>query len=388
MKIRPGTSHRPHVDTELAVVSSAPLCPTSQDGIHVQDRPSFPPIQRHRRGGFALVRSLLEVLVTWLVIWGAVFIIPILLETTIRSPSVSEVSRGEPIFKLAVAAEGKEVWFQLGRSELVSMDLATRSTTPIYKKEGRPIGYWNVSQDGKTYLVWLNEHEIRIVRNQEIIAWEQVVEGASLMTALSSNGKTAVRICAGTSAKAWDLSQDEPVESEFTLPVPAVKIAFDSTGGRLAIQSSREGLLLCDSKTGTVTGKLAEYTSVSQEPLFSEDGNWLVVSYGRSIAVYDLRSGAMGWTIQTLMPDAFVNVAFSPDGKSIATSSIFNGIQIFDMANGQRQRQLPLPSSIHRIVYSRSGDALYSGGTDGSINIWSLATGRKTEILKLLEEPR
>ena len=143
-------------------------------------RPVSTPGRPHRRGGFALLRNLLEVLLTWIVVWSLILIIPSILETAIHQSSVTDVSAQDPILKLEVTSEGQELWIQRGPSELVSMDLATRKTRHIYRNKGRALTHWDVSEDGATYLLSIDEREVMVIRQDELIISEPLSGFSSL----------------------------------------------------------------------------------------------------------------------------------------------------------------------------------------------------------------
>jgi WD40 repeat protein len=74
--------------------------------------------------------------------------------------------------------------------------------------------------------------------------------------------------------------------------------------------------------------------------------------------------------------DYVMNVVYSPDGKTLATSSQDGTVRIFDATTGRLIYTLPghAPDICWRVVYSSDGTMLASGGRDKAVRIWDAAT--------------
>ncbi len=74
-------------------------------------------------------------------------------------------------------------------------------------------------------------------------------------------------------------------------------------------------------------------------------------------------------------------VAFSPDGKTIATGSADKSICIWDATTGKRLRQFPAHSNeVWTVAFSPDGKLLASGGrADFTLRTWDPATGKALE---------
>ena len=76
-------------------------------------------------------------------------------------------------------------------------------------------------------------------------------------------------------------------------------------------------------------------------------------------------------------------VAFSPNGKLLATAAADGAIQLWGMPEGKKLDAL-VGHAVHVIclAFSPDGTTLASGGADGSLRLWDTATGKGRELLK------
>ena len=67
-------------------------------------------------------------------------------------------------------------------------------------------------------------------------------------------------------------------------------------------------------------------------------------------------------------------IAFSPDGKLLASAGTDGSISLWNPATGQPVRApLPAGSNVDSVAFSPDGKLLASGGTDGTVRAWNTA---------------
>ena len=114
---------------------------------------------------------------------------------------------------------------------------------------------------------------------------------------------------------------------------------------------------------------------------FSPDGKTLA-SGSDTIRLWDTATGTHQQTLEGHSRSVMV-VAFSPDGKTLASGSDDNTIRLWDAATGTHQQTLEGHSHYVRVVaFSPDGKTLASGSWDNTIRLWDTATGTHQQTLE------
>ncbi|MDE0087111.1 MAG: sigma-70 family RNA polymerase sigma factor, partial [Candidatus Poribacteria bacterium] len=165
-------------------------------------------------------------------------------------------------------------------------------------------------------------------------------------------------------------------------------IAYSPDGTRLAV-ASYVGIWIYDAHNGQELDLLTGHTARILSVAFSPDGKTLASgSKDNTIRLWDARTGTYlrtmtGWT------DSTTGVVFSPDGKALASGSTDNTIRLWNPQTDTVQKTLVgHTDKILSVVFSQDGKTLASAGKDNTIRVWDTQSGeiRKTFVLEHSQE--
>ena len=168
-------------------------------------------------------------------------------------------------------------------------------------------------------------------------------------------------------------------------------VAFSPDGERIAAAGGDGTVKVWNIKVGAAIQALRASTDFIYSVTFHPAGKHLAAAGAdRKVRVWDLTTGQevfAGPGYVGAHAGAAYGVAFSPDGRSLATG--FEGVvNIWDWRNRRLLHTLPADEKMAAsvaVAFSRDGRRLASGSWSGSVMIWDAETG---ECLRTLSEHR
>jgi RNA polymerase sigma factor (sigma-70 family) len=161
-------------------------------------------------------------------------------------------------------------------------------------------------------------------------------------------------------------------------------LAYSPDGKKIvSTGSSDRALVLWDAGTGK---EIRQFASCGQPRgvAFSPDGKWIATTH-RTGELWDVASGKMLRALNN--PQFEVNaLAFAPDGKTLATANTDGAVHLWDAASGAEKCRLNGgQDGLYALAYSSDGLKLAAGGKDGVICLWDVATAKE---IRRLENPK
>ena len=147
--------------------------------------------------------------------------------------------------------------------------------------------------------------------------------------------------------------------------------------GRLFASSGQDGVvLLWDSRT-LESKRILEGSEWCERLGFSDNGRWLAAAFGRTLQLFD-ENGQPQHRIAG-HAGAIAALAWRPKVNEIAAAGN-NGARVHRIDTVVQSRDLPARGACLTANWNPDGRVLASGMQDGTVSIWNVAAGTRSEI--------
>jgi WD40 repeat protein len=235
--------------------------------------------------------------------------------------------------------------------------------------DGRSLA--SASRD-QTVKVWDAEsgQEIRTLRGHR--------SGVSRV-AFSRDGRRLAS-ASGDQVKVWDAATGQEIYTAKGSTSGIHTVVF-LDGKRLASAGNDGKVRIWEDAVGVETRTLRSHQGNAIQALaFSPDGQRIAFTSSRlnepgELTVWSLATGEEVLTLKEHKSE-LLTVAFSPDGRTLASSGYDTPVKLWDSASGELIRTLAgHANGVGRVAFSADGKRLISCGYDGAVKIWDMATG-------------
>lgn len=196
----------------------------------------------------------------------------------------------------------------------------------------------------------------------------------------SPDGKQLATCSDDYTVRLWDIATVlEPTMLKTNNRVSVV--AFSPDGGKLAVAGWR-GAKIWNAITGEELATLEGHTSVVESIAFSLDGRRVATaSQDRTLKLWDAATGQELMTFNG-HSDTVHSVKFSPDAQRLITGSGDQTAKLWDAATGQELTTLHGHTArVFAVGFSPDGRTLATGSFDNTAKLWDAATGRELATL-------
>ena len=269
------------------------------------------------------------------------------------------------------------------------------------------------SPDGKTLAAGREQHEARSNDPTEIQLWStatMVGQGGDDVetTILDANDEAIGRIHAVTFsldgsylAACSNSGRVHLWDGKTHQPLPAILVEGDVVSDVEFSPTDEE--ILCVVSGGTDTSRQAtrtislwnleerkrihrfwDQTSGAKEVAFSPNGKFLASGgYGRDVQLWDLTTHSLSRTFGR-HSGVIHDVAFSPDGSSVATASTDNTVKLWRMNDPVRvDRFVGHDAGVLGLAVSQDSKTLVSAGLDATARLWDTKTGSQIQEFRM-----
>ena len=316
------------------------------------------------------------------------------------------------LFAARAVAERPELYVQTNHADIVrAVAISPSGRLAASGSRDGTVRLWDVKNgmvvrtlgghSGTVFSVHFVSDKILLSGSQrEIKSWD-VTTGLVLRDIPSRRSVTSIALSPDTKMLAFAaidhvvlLDLVERKQKELRVPKGdlnkmSFRVAFrpTKTGAPVLATTFDNTVVLWDTKTGEQLGTLEHFITAEVKAIaFSPDGKLLASSGTDFWYIWDVEKREQIFRGKTLP----YGLAFSPDGKTLATANNDGTVELWDVASGKETRHIDVKNNvIESICYSSDGKLLIGGGyqslpqttgLEASFKIWDAATGKERDI--------
>ena len=243
--------------------------------------------------------------------------------------------------------------------------------------EGHTTDVWSVtySPDGRKLASGSGDQTV-MIWDPETLELLHTLGGhmASVMNlAFTAGGKRLVS-CADASGRIWDVETGAHLATLQGHTNTICSMAMSNAGDRVITGSEDHSARIWDCETGQELVTIDEHTGPIWAVAFSPDDTEVVTgSYDTTLTTNDSFSGEWHQTFTVELPAIVDSVAYSSDGKYIASGAANGTVKLWDRHDGSMIAQWRGHSDRCKSARFVNGNRdILTSSDDGSVRIWSV----------------
>jgi WD40 repeat protein/DNA-binding SARP family transcriptional activator len=231
--------------------------------------------------------------------------------------------------------------------------------------------------------------DIRDARTGDSVRSFQAHDGDITDVAFNHDG-TQLATTGDDGARIWDLATGEELHA---VPVPGQYAGLGVSGpsfspdGSLFAAAWPDGgvVKIVDVATGLVVREIRSVAEPSSTTFDPTGTRLAITSWTRFAAtVVDVASGNTMFALEGHVTPAILDIAWSPDGESIATAGLDGSARVFDAGTGRpRLAVLDTGGNVYSVDWAPDSARLVGGMSNGTARIWQVTEGGARELITL-----
>jgi eukaryotic-like serine/threonine-protein kinase len=280
------------------------------------------------------------------------------------------------VWSVAFSSDGRRILSASGDATAKVWDASTGQELLTLKGHAAEVRSAVLSSDGKHILtgsmdrtakVWDAQTGAEVLTVKGHAGW---VTGA----AFSPDNKRLVTGSADGTVRVWDALTGQETLALKGHASEVLSVAFSPDGERIVSASDDRTAKVWDAQTGQKVLALKGHTGQARGVAFSPESKRILTQSG----VWDAETGQKLLALE----GAHGPLAFSPDGKRIATGAIDKTVRIWDATTGQQVLALSgHAGQVLSVAFSRDGkriaSAAYHQNEPGGVRVWDADTGQQ-----------
>ena len=239
------------------------------------------------------------------------------------------------------------------------------------------------SPDGKILAVGGEEGSIRWVEltSGKVLCEFQRQRSPILAVAFSPNGKWLACGSDNGFLRLWNTATRREAHCLEGFQQAVTALAFSPDSKLLASGSYDQTVKLWDPGTGKERLPSAGHTGIVCSVAWSADGKLVASGDRQQVIAWDPATGREVWRLASA--SAVSALAFSPDGKTLATVSWDGALRLREAATGKALQSLGgREDRLLAVAWSPNGKLLACGSDEGDVHLWDVTTGKEVRRMR------
>lgn len=216
-------------------------------------------------------------------------------------------------------------------------------------------------------------------KSGKLLQTSSVPDSAMWTVDYSPDGKLLAGVGQDVAVHVWDAATGKQVRTLQGHEAQVQGLNFSPDGKRLLSSSADQTARVWDVATGKELVKIGNLGDVTWA-YFSTDGKMLItLALTGTVGLWDAASGKAIRTIATLKEPGFTaTILPMADGKTLVSSDM-NVLRFWDMTTGKEVRSVPTTHTdfIYSIAFSPDGKYMATGSGDKTAKIYEAASGKE-----------